>query len=164
MPRFHDQFGEEYEIDDMSAVSWRICAYAVIRNGMGEILVIRPGWDARWELPGGGVDIGESVHEALKREVMEETGYAAKSIQDRPFAMGEQWFVTDDKKPRHALCLFFDVEIDASTRRADVVNTAGRTDEVEAMEWKDLDELTDATAHHVIRPALEFLRKEKLPA
>jgi len=159
MPRFHDQYGNEYDIDDMSAVTWRVCAYAVIRNERKELLVLRPGWDARWELPGGGVEIGESVQAALEREILEETGYAVKRILERPIALGERWFVTDDGKPRHALCLFFEAEIDSDRpRRPDIVNTAGRADEVEAMAWKPLADLTELTAHHVIHPALEAIR------
>lgn len=50
---------------------YRVSAKALIRNSAGEILVVKEHQDL-WELPGGGVDHGESIHECLKRELLEE--------------------------------------------------------------------------------------------
>jgi len=59
----------------------RVAAYALLTRGAGpdeEVLLTRmssrtriPG---RWTLPGGGLDHGEDPREALRREVLEETG------------------------------------------------------------------------------------------
>ncbi|MGQ0740858.1 MAG: NUDIX hydrolase [Alphaproteobacteria bacterium] len=50
---------------------------AVIWNACGEVLLIRRArapHAGKWSIPGGKVEPGESLHEALKREVREETG------------------------------------------------------------------------------------------
>lgn len=50
---------------------------AVIWNAQGEVLLIkraRPPRQGEWSIPGGKVEMGESLHAALKREVREETG------------------------------------------------------------------------------------------
>jgi ADP-ribose pyrophosphatase YjhB (NUDIX family) len=47
---------------------------AIIRNSHGQILLQRRSDNGLWGLPGGSVEIGESVREAIVREVEEETG------------------------------------------------------------------------------------------
>ncbi|MGH3942888.1 MAG: NUDIX hydrolase [Pseudonocardiaceae bacterium] len=49
-------------------------AYAIVRNGLGRVLLVRRTDDGYWELPGGRIDIGESASAAVRREVAEETG------------------------------------------------------------------------------------------
>jgi ADP-ribose pyrophosphatase YjhB (NUDIX family) len=47
---------------------------AVVCNDRGEILLIERTDNGLWALPGGAQEIGESVKEAVRREVQEETG------------------------------------------------------------------------------------------
>jgi len=47
---------------------------AIIRNEQGQILLQRRSDNGLWGLPGGSVEIGESVRQAIVREVEEETG------------------------------------------------------------------------------------------
>lgn len=46
----------------------------VVENDKGEILLIRRSDNNNWALPGGAIDIGESLTQAAIREVQEETG------------------------------------------------------------------------------------------
>ncbi|MFC5186026.1 NUDIX domain-containing protein [Actinomadura harenae] len=46
----------------------------VVANGKGEILMIRRTDNDNWALPGGAIDLGESIAEAGVRETKEETG------------------------------------------------------------------------------------------
>lgn len=50
---------------------YRVSTKAIIRNDAGEILVVKENGSA-WSLPGGGMDHGEELHDALARELYEE--------------------------------------------------------------------------------------------
>lgn len=54
---------------------YRVSLKAVIRNSKGEVLVHKERGGSDWNLPGGGWSHGETVHEALARELREEIGY-----------------------------------------------------------------------------------------
>ena len=53
------------------------CVGAIVRDGTGRLLVIRrgrPPGAGLWSIPGGRVEPGESLADAVHREVLEETG------------------------------------------------------------------------------------------
>ena len=54
---------------------YRLSAHAVICNDANEILQLKANYgDNRWGLPGGALEPGETIHEALERECLEELG------------------------------------------------------------------------------------------
>jgi 8-oxo-dGTP pyrophosphatase MutT (NUDIX family) len=53
-------------------------AFAIVRNDLGQVLLVRRADDGYWELPGGRVEVGESASAAVVREVDEEAGVAIK--------------------------------------------------------------------------------------
>jgi ADP-ribose pyrophosphatase YjhB (NUDIX family) len=62
------------EPDVSKARQLRPSVAAIIRNDDGHVLLQRRSDNGLWGLPGGGVEIGESVSTAIVREVREETG------------------------------------------------------------------------------------------
>jgi 8-oxo-dGTP pyrophosphatase MutT (NUDIX family) len=66
----------------MNDVIERLAARMVLLDGAGRVLLLRGSDPARpqdgawWITPGGGVEPGESLQQAARREVREETGYA----------------------------------------------------------------------------------------
>jgi len=62
------------EPDVSKAKELRPSVAAVILNGDGHVLLQRRSDNGLWAVPGGAVEIGESVSVAILREVREETG------------------------------------------------------------------------------------------
>jgi ADP-ribose pyrophosphatase YjhB (NUDIX family) len=53
-------------------------ANVIVVNDQGEILMIRRTDNDNWAVPGGGMDLGESITDAAVRETQEETGITCK--------------------------------------------------------------------------------------
>jgi 8-oxo-dGTP pyrophosphatase MutT (NUDIX family) len=62
------------EPDVARALGVRSSVSAVIFDGRGRLLLQQRSDGGQWGLPGGSVEIGESIVEAVRREVHEETG------------------------------------------------------------------------------------------
>ena len=76
----------------------------------GRLLCIRRGHGpgaGQWSFPGGRVEAGESVHEAVVREVLEETGLEV--VVDRFVGFVER--IGDDPAPYHFVILDFAVSL-----------------------------------------------------
>jgi ADP-ribose pyrophosphatase YjhB (NUDIX family) len=54
---------------------------AVVADAEGRILVHRRSDNELWSIPGGRVEVGESVADALMREVLEETGIEVEPLR-----------------------------------------------------------------------------------
>lgn len=54
---------------------FRVSLKAVILNENNEVLVVKESGRDWWDIPGGGIDHGEPIKEALARELFEEVSY-----------------------------------------------------------------------------------------
>jgi 8-oxo-dGTP pyrophosphatase MutT (NUDIX family) len=66
--------GIALEPDSERALGVRPSVSAVVFDRRGRLLLQQRSDGGQWGLPGGSVEIGESVHDAVIREVREETG------------------------------------------------------------------------------------------
>ncbi|MBD8607263.1 NUDIX domain-containing protein [Aeromicrobium sp. CFBP 8757] len=110
----------------------RLGAYAVVIVDQRILLTrISPvGYPAgSWTLPGGGVDHGESPHDAVVRELHEETGLQA--LTSRLVDVHDVHVVAEGRDDRwedyHGVHLLYAVEVDP-TVEPHVVDVGGTTD------------------------------------
>jgi 8-oxo-dGTP diphosphatase len=68
---------------DITNCRYRTSVKAIVRNEQGDILLCQEK-DGRREVPGGGIEHGEDVFVALRREIYEETGLEVVDIDPRP--------------------------------------------------------------------------------
>lgn len=66
---------------DFAAYETRYAARAILMNGKNEVALMNATKCGHFKLPGGGVDKGELVEEALRREVLEEAGYEVEVMR-----------------------------------------------------------------------------------
>lgn len=49
-----------------------------LQNEKGEILLVKHGYVEGWHLPGGGVEVGDTTQDTVRKELLEETGIEAQ--------------------------------------------------------------------------------------
>ena len=105
---------------------------AVIFNSNNEILLCRSHkWDDKYVIPGGHVEYGEKLEDALRREILEETGLIISDI--KPLGIKECFYNNGYYKDRHFI--FLDYTCNANTEEV-ILN-----DEAEEYVWSKLKDL-----------------------
>lgn len=98
--------------------------------------------------PGGGLEFGQSINEAIVREFKEETGLEVK-VNDF------QFIVEFIKPPLHAIELFFAVEIKGGMLKTGIDPEMPAENqiikEVEFMDWEDLNRIPQHKKHGIFR-------------
>lgn len=129
---------------------------ALIHDGAGQVLMIRTHkWGHRWGIPGGKVRRGETVIEALKREIIEETALLIDGIR---FAMTQDSIDSEEfERPEHFILLNYVVR---STSRNVVLN-----DEAEEFQWMTPADALSLDLNHPTRVLLvEAMEQGLIPA
>ena len=109
----------------VGAVARRDAALLLVRRGHGPAA-------GTWSVPGGRVELGETLHEAVVREVAEETGLAV--VVDRFLGWVER---IAERQQEHFVILDFAVTV----LDADAEPSAG--DDAAEVAWVPVDELGD---------------------
>lgn len=141
------------------------CVGALIRDDQNRGFVHRRGPGRRlfpgtWDVVGGHVEPGESPHEALAREIEEETGWGLRRIE----AMVADWTWETDGKVRHELDYLVEVEGDLSAPRRE----SGKHDAFAWVGPDDLDLLMEGRAdgdrqlHDIVAKATRIRLTERL--
>lgn len=89
----------------------QVVVCAIIENVEGKILLTErhdptdKQAHGKWEFPGGGVEYGESIEQAVHREIQEEVGLVTDVIKLLPYYHSHIW--TGKDKPFHVLLFVF---------------------------------------------------------
>lgn len=82
-------------------VSYRPNVAALMVNPLGSLLICeRYGMPGAWQFPQGGVDHGESLREALFREVREEIGLLPEDYEIESFRGGYRYLYPEEIRQR----------------------------------------------------------------
>ena len=138
----------------------RLAAYAVIIDGStGADRVLLALWnetdEPRWTLPGGGVELYESVEEGAIREVREESGYEAELtglLGVHSYVVPPERRISRTERPMRAVRVIFTAEVVGGELTQEV---DGTTDEAR---WFALDEVATLPQVGLVEIGLEMWR------
>lgn len=118
---------------------------AAVRDKRGRLLLIHKIDNGYWALPGGGMDLGESIAEAAMREALEETGVSIEitglvGIYTDPGHV----MAYDDGEVRQEFSVCF---------HGSPVGGAAKEDgtETKAVEWVEVERIADLAIHDSMR-------------
>jgi ADP-ribose pyrophosphatase YjhB (NUDIX family) len=141
-------------------VQWRIHAYGIVVVD-NKILLSPQHGDSRYDLPGGKVEIDESVETGLKREIKEETGIDVHVIKQ--VAVRDIIFKVTFREPQdvwHSVMVYYVCEKIGGTTADMQLDEYEREYAGEAV-WLDLDRLDDislASSYDWRQVVQEYLR------
>ena len=122
---------------------------ALIFNEKNQLLIVKTHkWNGNYTIPGGHVEMGERLQEAVKREVWEETGL---NLTRADFLCYQQ-FIYDESfwQKRHFIFFDFVCRVDDGEVRLN--------EEAEEYAWVDLDNIGDYAIDKYLIYSLEQLR------
>lgn len=158
MKVYFDAMGNPHTPEPTDVVSWRIAGYALVLVA-GKLLVVTPGWGNQYQLPGGSVDMEETLTEAIIRECYEETGYTIARLSDLPVHVSESNFYhTVKKRFFHSLSLFYEAELVSENQDKRVVNSAAHTGEIADVDWRLFHELDETNCSAYAFQAIKALK------
>lgn len=105
---------------------------SVVRDGDGRVLLLRNQWSEGWMGPGGAVEPGESLREAIRREIREESGVEARV--ERPLAVERQRFERSGDPTRAVVGWYVTFEA-VATDAALAENPGVEGETIEAVDW-----------------------------
>lgn len=159
MQLFSDANGKQYRLPKNHPVDWRISVYPIVVNNKDEILMVIPTWNTLWELPGGGVEVGEMIKDGLVRECFEETGYTIKQIDEHPIYLGEHNFYHRHLKQYfHSVILVYKASLVSKKQNLSIVNTVEKN-EIAKIEWVLVKKLSKKNCHPIIWPAIKQVKR-----
>jgi len=125
---------------------------ALILNPDDEVLLMRSHkWKGMYVIPGGHIELGERMEDALRREILEETGLA---INDLEF-LGHQEFIYDAAFWKRRHFIFFDFVCRTTSTRVKL------NEEAQEYAWVPLPESLAYPVEPYTRHAIEvYLQRE----
>ena len=142
-------------VDDMAKQQYpEPTVGALILNSEDKLFLMRSHkWRDMYVIPGGHIELGERMEEALRREILEETGLEIYDVQFLAF----QEFVYDEAFWKRRHFIFFDYVCKTDSLEVTL------NDEAQEYVWATVEEALQLPIEPYTRVAIEaYLDKERL--
>lgn len=125
---------------------------AVIFNPDGKVLLCKSHkWNHKYVIPGGHIELGEKMEDALRREVLEETGLHIYDI--KLISLIESIYSNAFHEKKHFIFIDYTCKTDSSDVQLN--------EEADAYEWVDLEEIENYDLGGFVKELLLKLKNKK---
>ncbi len=129
-----------------------LVAAAIVRDKSGRVLLVANDWQGqgrvRYTIPGGMVEHGETALQAVRRELLEETGLKVKQIKNLAYAV----HIEDRSRSERAIVFAYEVDWDGLLNPRDPDGLI-----VEARFYNPEEALAKVTSVPMREPLLDYL-------
>ncbi|MFB6182042.1 MAG: NUDIX hydrolase [Candidatus Magasanikbacteria bacterium] len=156
--KFYDINKNIHQPNSKEEVEFRPGVYAFVENNQGEILMIVDEKSNQWELPGGGLHLGEDLIDGTIREIKEETGYEAEIKSLDPFHIEKEMAYYDSSdKFVHGINFFYLAELESEKQQE---QNFAEDENILEVEFFNSNKLTKLDIVHFQQDAVDkFLQK-----
>jgi len=147
----YDLFNKKHK-RNLKNFKFRVSVYGVLHKG-DKILVQRHPRLKTYGLPGGGVEIGETINSSLVREFVEETGLTLKI--GKLITVTESFF-TYEGEDAHSILITYEV-----SSLGGKLLTEGNKEDTGEVKFIELDKLTKKTTQRVFWEIVKQLKQTK---
>ncbi|WFD10208.1 NUDIX domain-containing protein [Tepidibacter hydrothermalis] len=125
---------------------------AIIFNPEGKILLCKSHkWNNQYVIPGGHIELGEKMEDALRREILEETGLHIYDI--KLISLKESVYSNKFHSKKHFIFIDYTCKTDSTNVQLN--------DEADGYEWVDLQEIENYDLGGFVKDLLIKLRNKK---
>ncbi len=141
-------------------LQFRPSVYGIIFNKDRSKILLSNQWDG-YDYPGGGINKGEQLQEALKREVYEEVGLKIKG--NKLVEVEDSCFIHKKNKPWHTILIFYVVE---EFEGEPNINNIGESESnyINGFEWISIENIKNIKWYNpmdneqLVKKALEVIK------
>jgi 8-oxo-dGTP diphosphatase len=139
-PKIAEIYGNKVRLR-VCGLCWQEDSLLMIMHKMGD--------NDFWAPPGGGVEYGEAIEDALKREFLEETGI---TVNVGKFLFGCEFI----KTPLHAVELFFEVKKVAGVLKNGYDPELQIIESARFLSWNNIKNIPEKSLHGIINKCPDY--------
>lgn len=125
---------------------------AVIFNPEGKVLLCKSHkWNDQYVIPGGHIELGEKMEDALRREILEETGLNIYDI--KLISLKESVYSDTFHEKKHFIFIDYRCKTDSSNVQLN--------DEADSYKWVNLEEIENYDLGGFVKELLIKIKNEK---